>query len=186
MATKSKILAQFLFFWFIATCLVYLLYCVHFTMFPGNTLQGLFESKDYEFSEHSELRMIAIISSFGMLVFGYYQIITFTDRWHDANKQLLKKRHIKGILYTEINCNIRLKNELAQLEQAMLHNTESSVQTAQTSVLECVVCMDNERTHLAFPCRHYCVCKRCMKQECIADKCPICRADVSLWIRVYK
>ena len=38
----------------------------------------------------------------------------------------------------------------------------------------CVVCEDDQRTHMVFPCGHRCMCKTCAFR--IGDTCPMCRA----------
>lgn len=37
---------------------------------------------------------------------------------------------------------------------------------------ECVVCLANQRTHVAFPCGHLCMCGPCAAQ--VGDQCPVC------------
>ena len=46
----------------------------------------------------------------------------------------------------------------------------STVATA----LQCVICMDKERTHLLFPCGHKCLCVDCADPAVITT-CPLCR-----------
>jgi len=48
---------------------------------------------------------------------------------------------------------------------------------------QCRVCFEaNRRTHIAVPCGHRCVCDACSAS---LPNCPICRANVALWQRVY-
>ena len=51
----------------------------------------------------------------------------------------------------------------------------------------CVVCMDMPRKYLAVPCFHWCLCHRCVEllKTKQATRCPVCRAEVSDWKRVY-
>ena len=51
---------------------------------------------------------------------------------------------------------------------------------------ECVVCLDNERTHMFKPCNHLCVCEGCsMAVMGSTAECPACRAEVEGVARVY-
>ena len=50
----------------------------------------------------------------------------------------------------------------------------------------CVVCQDNQREIITFPCRHLCLCRLCCLQICKADKaCPVCRKHVTKTVKVY-
>lgn len=48
----------------------------------------------------------------------------------------------------------------------------------------CVICMDAEKTQVCVPCGHRCLCAECAEAN-KPDKCPVCRADVSVVIRVF-
>lgn len=51
----------------------------------------------------------------------------------------------------------------------------------------CCVCMDAQRSHVAVPCGHQCVCGQCgasVLKRC--PICPMCRVDVKCFIKVYK
>ncbi|KAJ5071639.1 hypothetical protein M0811_10048 [Anaeramoeba ignava] len=43
----------------------------------------------------------------------------------------------------------------------------------EVDVSECVICLENRRNVVLIPCRHMCVCQKCLHH---IDKCPICRA----------
>eukprot|EP01084_Bolivina_argentea_P250701 420171_1 len=58
-----------------------------------------------------------------------------------------------------------------------------NVNNENDSTDECVVCMDNETTHICTPCGHFCICQDCI--EAIKNKCPICRNDCKV-IQVFK
>ena len=47
----------------------------------------------------------------------------------------------------------------------------------------CTVCFTHEKTHLAAPCGHLCACYTCSKKMA---KCPHCRADVAMWVKVHE
>jgi len=43
---------------------------------------------------------------------------------------------------------------------------------------ECVVCLENKKTHVISPCMHMCLCADCAKPHVIKNKCPLCRTAV--------
>lgn len=50
----------------------------------------------------------------------------------------------------------------------------------------CIVCQDNYREIITFPCKHLCLCKVCSVQICKSDKvCPVCRKHVTKTVKVY-
>jgi hypothetical protein len=50
---------------------------------------------------------------------------------------------------------------------------------------ECFVCKTNERNYLAVPCGHQSVCSEC-KDNIENNRCPVCRARIKRWQRVYR
>lgn len=54
----------------------------------------------------------------------------------------------------------------------------------------CVVCQDNEKNTLLFPCKHLCVCSECVEQITSAvnldrRRCPICRGKINSYMDVF-
>ncbi len=53
----------------------------------------------------------------------------------------------------------------------------------------CVVCQDNEKHILLFPCKHLCVCIECTEEIVNSSvdrrKCPLCRGRISSYLEVY-
>jgi len=51
----------------------------------------------------------------------------------------------------------------------------------------CVICLDQPKSHMFEPCRHYCVCEGCADTvlQHLPNKCPICRGGVVTSSRVY-
>ena len=47
---------------------------------------------------------------------------------------------------------------------------------------QCVVCMNERKTHAFLPCGHKCVCASCAAK---CQKCPICRADVTGIVKIF-
>ena len=50
---------------------------------------------------------------------------------------------------------------------------------------KCVICIDQDSTHVLVECGHWCVCEKCI-QEIVPGVCPICRVEVTKSIRVFK
>merc|ERR1712228_67609 len=48
---------------------------------------------------------------------------------------------------------------------------------------ECVICLDNKRTHCCVPCGHKCLCEQC--KDLTNGKCPICQRAIDSFIKVY-
>ena len=53
----------------------------------------------------------------------------------------------------------------------------------------CVVCQDNDKNILIFPCKHLCVCIECVEEIANSSvdrrKCPLCRGRISSYLEVY-
>ena len=47
----------------------------------------------------------------------------------------------------------------------------------------CIVCFDGDKSHVAAPCGHQCVCGPCSSKKEL-EECPICRAPVAMWLKV--
>ena len=51
---------------------------------------------------------------------------------------------------------------------------------------ECVICMDQWKSHIIIPCGHQCVCETCADRiTAEGETCPICRAAVTMIVAVY-
>ena len=61
--------------------------------------------------------------------------------------------------------------------QARPEVPESSIGGQST----CIICFEGEKTHLAAPCGHQCVCGPCSST---LKTCPYCRADVGAWVQL--
>ena len=49
----------------------------------------------------------------------------------------------------------------------------------------CVVCLDEPKSHILAPCGHQCVCGPC-SERLVQGHCPVCRAAVTMAVRVFK
>jgi len=63
--------------------------------------------------------------------------------------------------------------DLSTLSAPALPRPFDAASTVATA-LQCVICMDKERTHLLFPCGHKCLCVDCADPAVITT-CPLCR-----------
>jgi len=50
---------------------------------------------------------------------------------------------------------------------------------------ECIVCLQNPKTHAFVPCGHLCVCQGCVHPTMLKRKCPICRQRATQAIKVF-
>jgi len=48
---------------------------------------------------------------------------------------------------------------------------------------KCIICWENPRDHVIFPCMHFCICKECAEGAIIT--CPCCRSKVQEICRIY-
>ena len=48
---------------------------------------------------------------------------------------------------------------------------------------DCVICLENDRSVLTYPCGHYCFCLPCSKT---LKKCSVCRCKITKIIRVFQ
>jgi len=72
------------------------------------------------------------------------------------------------------------------LERAVNEEDKKRSSAGPEELDECVICMDQRKTHIIAPCGHQCVCEACADR--IMEKgepCPICRASVTMTMAVY-
>jgi hypothetical protein len=55
--------------------------------------------------------------------------------------------------------------------------------TAAPAQVECVVCLEAKAIMAAVPCGHKCACQECAK---LLKKCPLCRTDVTNFLRIFE
>jgi hypothetical protein len=49
---------------------------------------------------------------------------------------------------------------------------------------QCVICFEGVRDHLCLPCKHLCVCARCVSGSSLTT-CPMCRQPVEEIINIF-
>ena len=100
--------------------------------------------------------------------------------------------HMKLLQYTnDINIGYALKvdEEISNRHflkvQGLLDILKNNQQeiTAMDDILHCVVCQENTRDQLLFPCQHMVTCKECSVQ---LETCPICRQNITSSVFVYQ
>ena len=100
----------------------------------------------------------------------------------EEQEQTREKKEKEAARKAEIRQN---KDARIAAEKAA-SKAESKAEEAQ-SRLECVVCLEQEKTHIFIPCGHKCVCKACadVVMKNVGAKCPLCRKKASQVCRVF-
>ena len=60
------------------------------------------------------------------------------------------------------------------------HVADDEPESSMGGQSTCIVCFADEKTHMAAPCGHICVCGAC---AAMLVQCPYCRASAAMWIR---
>jgi ankyrin repeat protein len=71
-----------------------------------------------------------------------------------------------------------LSTSMLQIQPASTNKTDDNK--------ECVICLENNRTHVCVPCGHYALCAECSTKVKKMRQCPICRADIASCIKVFE
>jgi len=91
------------------------------------------------------------------------------------------------LMAAEIKRSItELVEQREALERAVNEEDKKRSSAGPEELDECVICMDQRKTHIIAPCGHQCVCEACADR--IMEKgepCPICRASVTMTMAVY-
>lgn len=99
--------------------------------------------------------------------------ISYVDFFQDGPAHLVprcikQKLCIDGVLY--------IQHEIYGLSEAMRAHMDDS---AKDDVLQCAICLSDDKDTVLLPCRHLCMCRECAntyRQQ--SNKCPICRRVV--------
>ena len=65
---------------------------------------------------------------------------------------------------------------------------KNEVPMADSTTKQCVVCMDNNVSHVLVPCGHLCLCHDCASDTSLSRmgmKCPECRTDISQAMKIF-
>ena len=82
---------------------------------------------------------------------------------HKHDEALQKEKNRAGALKAELD---KMQRDKPKVEASL-----------------CVICLTEQRSNIAIPCGHQCVCGVCMPRVCL--RCPLCRAGVEQWVKVF-
>ncbi len=122
--------------------------------------------QDVEFRTESTQRLHAILSRQNEL------LTSIETEKEELRKQLMQEKSLNraktGVIESLKRCIFHpfetTSNKVMPLPDALMKTRN-----------KCVVCQDAERTHMYYPCGHYCVCESCCKQ--CNNRCPLCHRD---------
>ena len=83
-----------------------------------------------------------------------------------------------------------LDTEIAVARERLSQLVTAEQQGAQTAPAAdhdadlCVICIDDQQTHVLIPCGHKCVCGVCAERR-VGEPCPLCRTVCTFATRVY-
>ena len=84
----------------------------------------------------------------------------------------------------------RLAKKAKDKKMKKAASSKAAVENEAARGGECVVCLDNTKTHAVLPCMHKCLCAACAEEMQNAAGgamvCPICREPVASCRRVYE
>lgn len=106
---------------------------------------------------------------------------TYLGEWYHGYK------HGRGKLVTAAGETVEGIWKYGQFVEPIVIASEVPVEkvgdeAVDSSVITCVVCIENRKSTLLMPCKHLCVCSECAKQ---VDNCPMCRKKVTDRIGIY-
>jgi len=102
-------------------------------------------------------------------------------------------KHLEGLERQEAD-EARAEAKSRHIEEHALHFEALSIDqvdpkgassSSDADLDTCVVCLDEAKTHVLVPCGHQCVCGPC-GERLVQSDCPVCRARVTMVMRVYK
>ena len=83
----------------------------------------------------------------------------------------------------DLTCRLSLAQAISIDQAAEQGAASGQVQDPDSEA--CVVCLDEAKTHILAPCGHQCVCGPC-SERLVQGHCPVCRAAVTMTMRVFK
>jgi myosin heavy subunit len=105
----------------------------------------------------------------------FKDIKTKFDHLSAENKDIKTKNEQLSAVVAGKNFSALTDENLDELFQKILEE--------KTNRSRCVVCMDKPRALVCTPCGHFSLCMNCSK--CTNNTCPICRADVTSFTKIY-
>ena len=87
------------------------------------------------------------------------------------------------------SADLTIRHRHPNLEQSKkevekeLYTTKKLLDEEKATKL-CTVCLDNPRTMFVRPCKHYCLCERCL-EKLTTRKCPICNSRIECVEKIY-
>uniref|UniRef100_A0A182NTU8 RING-type domain-containing protein n=1 Tax=Anopheles dirus TaxID=7168 RepID=A0A182NTU8_9DIPT len=66
------------------------------------------------------------------------------------------------------------------------HTSEPTTSNGDATNTSCIICLENARNVVFFPCKHMCVCRGCAKiTRRYNHACPVCRAHIEKAVEIY-
>ena len=124
-------------------------------------------NKNSDFNKHKFVSLAATIND-----------ISEIDLMEESEKNLNSLLHRLDNFSVSIRSakDKKLKERAEYLEKMKVESNQNTL---------CCVCHEAVRSILILPCRHLCICEKCVLIPELNDKCPICRAIISDTIRVF-
>ena len=80
------------------------------------------------------------------------------------------------------------RDSVAEMQTRHAASQQTHLHDLEAEDMFCAVCLTGERTHACIPCGHRVLCGRCAEadiHERMHGRCPICRREVLMAVRIY-
>jgi hypothetical protein len=67
------------------------------------------------------------------------------------------------------------------IKEDFSYRSEPSSQNEDDDDKLCIICMNENRSHVIVPCGHMCLCENCANVE----RCPLCRVKCNIFVKVF-
>ena len=99
----------------------------------------------------------------------------------------IEMKEMKGMLKLLVDTQLDMQRSIRQEVSAMMRGEEPTRPTRQLKEGQCVVCLEAPSDTVLYRCGHLCCCFSCARQLKVAGHhCPVCRAEVTDILRVYR
>ena len=98
--------------------------------------------------------------------------------WNLVSTGLINTDHVSSD--GKLLSNIEIEN-IEQVHSNLIESDQTNPDNPKEDN-NCIICLNNTRTHAIKPCFHFVLCYRCIKK---IDKCPICRRSNISFQRIY-